>query len=328
MNQIKKIVKKTPFLSKIRNEFILLKEYYYDYRIFKSNYMFSKKNINKVEYNILLNVHGIEKGLSNKNIRFFGENKVKQLIEDLEYCSKNKDSFAYIMGISALHTYKKICENNNWTDKEIYKIVCEFILKSDFKDEKRIGTEIYNKKALLKGTKFDYFSFVSSRHSVRNYSESKIKNDDINKAIEIAIKTPTACNRQMIKVYNVENLELKKFIFKIGQGFSGFELDNASLFIITYDISANYFSGERNQGMFNAGLFSMNFVNGLHSLGIGSCFVQFGNSSKDEKKIKAMCHIPVNERIAVFIAAGYYSENSIIPLSSRKSLFDIYKKIN
>ena len=80
--------------------------------------------------------------------------------------------------------------------------------------------------------------------------------------------------------------------------------------------------------MLNAGFFSMNFVNGLHSLGIGSCFVQFGNSSKDEKKIKAMCHIPVNERIAVFIAAGYYSENSIIPLSSRKSLFDIYKKIN
>ena len=54
-------------------------------------------------------------------------------------------------------------------------------------------------------------------------------------------------------------------------------------------------AGERNQGWFNAGLVAMNFVNALHSLGIGSCFVQFGNSNQEEKDLKKLLNINKSE---------------------------------
>ena len=122
----------------------------------------------------------------------------------------------------------------------------------------------------------------------------------------MALKSPTACNRQMVKIYYVKSKEKKDYILKIGQGFSGFKYDGINIFVITFDINANYFVGERNQGWFNAGLVSMNFVNALHSLGIGSCFVQFGNTNKEEEKVKKILNIPSNERIAVLLSAGYY----------------------
>ena len=91
--------------------------------------------------------------------------------------------------------------------------------------------------------------------------------------------------------------------------------------------SKQTFIGERNQGYFNAGLFSMNFVNALHSQGIGSCFVQFGNSKKDENIIKKICGISSSERIAVLVSAGYYEENISAPKSPRKDKKDVFKII-
>lgn len=119
----------------------------------------------------------------------------------------------------------------------------------------------------------------------------------------------------------------KNIIINYGQGFGNFELENANIFIITYDTAAFHFIGERNQGYFNAGLFSMNFVNALHSQGIGSCFVQFGNSKKDENIIKKICGISSSERIAVLVSAGYYEENISAPKSPRKDKKDVFKII-
>ena len=89
-------------------------------------------------------------------------------------------------------------------------------------------------------------------------------------------------------------------------------------------MNANYFIGERNQGWFNAGLFSMNFANSLHSRGIGSCFCQFGNSATEEEYVKKLVGIPGNERIAVLISAGYYADECRVPYSPRKSLSDVF----
>ena len=71
----------------------------------------------------------------------------------------------------------------------------------------------------------------------------------------------------------------------------------------------------------------MNLVNAMHSLGIGSCFCQFGNSTKQEEQMKKLLNIPENERIAVIIACGYYVDECTIPYSPRKKIEDVYKKV-
>ena len=138
-----------------------------------------------------------------------------------------------------------------------------------------------------------------------------LKIEDIKEAIEIAKYTPSPCNRQYIKIHYYKGGKVKENVFKYSIGKTGFYLEGVNTFIITFDVNGLNWPGERNQGYFNAGLFSMNLVNAFHSIGIGTCFIQFANTVEEEEKLKHINKIPSNERIAVILFAGYYDDKSI-----------------
>ena len=131
----------------------------------------------------------------------------------------------------------------------------------------------------------------------------------------------------MCKIYFVDNSKLKEQVKKFAMGLGNFDLTGVNYFIVTFDVKAFHYSGERNQGWLNAGLFAMNFVNALHSLKIGSCFIEVGNSFKSEKELKKMLNIPECERVAVIITAGYYKKTFSILSRDRKEISMVYKKI-
>lgn len=324
---IKKIIKSLPGFNAI-NTMRKSRDFNKDKKLFLRNYMYSKGiTKDKIEYELLLEIHKLEKGFAVVNPRVFGIEKVKRIIELLkQYEHMNFDvNFSYNLGCSSLFEYKKFFEEHNWQETDAYKIVEEFLADKK-KPSERAGAYDLKIEDILVDSQIDYETFLKSRKSVRNFSDKKITEDIIKKATEMAILSPSACNRQMCKLYFAENEESKGVIEKYAQGLGLFDLSNASYVVITFDVSANYFIGERNQGWFNAGLFSMNFVNALHSLGIGSCFIQFGNTFKEEEEFKNKLNIPYTERVAVIITLGYYDKVSRIPYSTRKPMEEIYRK--
>lgn len=327
MNKIKQIIKKIPgfkFINNLRK----IPDFKSDKQFFLKNYMYSSpRTQEKIEYDMLLEIHKLEKGFAViNNVRPFGIEKIKRIIKDIGEYEKNnyKPSFAYNLAYSSLESYKKFYEEKKWNDKEEYKIVENFLEKSKEYIYIPVGAFNYKKEEFISKTKIDYDDFISCRRSIRNFSPQKLKQEDINKAVAMAIKTPTACNRQMCKIYYIKSEKGKKVIEKYAQGLGLFDLTNANYFVITFDISANYFTGERNQGWFNSGLVTMNFINALHSLGIGSCCIQFGNTFKEEKIFKSELSISESERVGVIVTAGYYDNISRIPFSTRKPIEEIY----
>lgn len=302
-------------------------DFFRDRKFFLKNFIFSKNTLRKNEYNIMLSIHQLEKGMTSSNLRPFGASKIENIIEIINGCPEiiNINNYVYNYAMSILSKYKDIYEKNNWINENEYVKVNKFLNGKEFNTINAGATEI-KKNDIKNAYDIDLYKFLSSRHSVRNFSSKKITDSDIDSVVNMAILSPSACNRQMCKVYYIKNDDAKEYVKKVAQGLSLFDTSNISFFIITFDVNANNFVGERNQGYFNAGLFSMNFVNALHSLGIGSCFIQFGNSFKAEKKIKQKLKITDSERIAVIIAAGYYDEVSKITFSTRKSKDDIYRE--
>ena len=71
----------------------------------------------------------------------------------------------------------------------------------------------------------------------------------------------------------------------------------------------------------------MSLVNGLQHKGIGSCILQWGNSIEEENMVKLRLTLPAQERIATIVAAGYYPEETVIPISARKKTTEIYHVI-
>lgn len=295
---------------------------------YKRNWMNSKKSISNIGYKILLDGHAIEKGMTSKAPRHFGIEKTNNIMYNLSLYDKNnwKKDFAYNFGLSILNKYNLFYEKNNWINQSEYQKTKEFLKNKEITED--LGGVINIKKdSFINEAMIDYDLFLSSRHSVRSYLNKELSENDVIKAVNMAIKTPTACNRQMCKIYNVSSLETKNIIYRYAHGLTNFDKKYIGIFVITYDVSSLCNEYEMYQGFFNAGLVSMNFVNALHSLGIGSCFLEYLNSSKDEAEMKKILNIPNNEQIAIMLAAGYYEDSIISPKSSRKSIDDIYRNV-
>ena len=147
--------------------------------------------------------------------------------------------------------------------------------------------------------------------------------DDVKAAVEMAKYSASACNRQYIKLHFYPSGKMRDNVIHYALGKGGLYLDGVNTFIVTFDVNGLSGIGERNQGYFNAGLYSTNLVNAFHSLGIGTCFIQFANSVKDEDDLKRKNEIPEYERIAVILFAGYYDEKSIFAVSPRKNVSEL-----
>lgn len=320
---MKEKLKKITFLVKIKKNLEMFIEYIHDYHFFRKNYMNNVHDMKSMSYEISLITHSIEKAFLNPKPRRFGIKKVYRLIEILNEINKNE--YSYKVGINILMAYKTFYEKNNWQNAEEYTNVSKFLSDKSDVIKYNIGKIDCNLENL--NFNVNYGDFLNDRHSVREFLNKKISDKDIEYAVNCAILTPSACNRQMCKIYYVDNSKLKEQVKKFAMGLGNFDLTGVNYFVVTFDVKAFHYSGERNQGWLNAGLFAMNFVNALHSLKIGSCFIEVGNSFKSEKELKKMLNIPECERIAVIITAGYYKKTFSILSRDRKEISMVYKKI-
>ncbi|HEM3617374.1 TPA: nitroreductase family protein [Streptococcus suis] len=320
-------LKKIPFIKRLGVKVKYGCEYYKDCDFFVRNYSNSKEEINKIGYNILLITHSLEKGMASEKPRVFGKKKIVDLLQLLNsYVEKggNVDDYPFVTGVNAVRSYVSYFNHMNWNlekSNEIYN----FLNKFKEVEKIQVGSYVVEKQEIIPTVKYN--DIISTRHSVRKFKNKRLSDSDILQAVDSALLTPTACNRQMVHINYVKDEKLSKKVISMCQGFSGFDVDSVNLFIITFDVNANYFVGERNQGWLNVGLVSMNFVNALHSIGIGSCFNQFGSTFKEEEEIKELLQIPKNERIGVLISTGYYEDEVTVLHSPRKKASDIYRVI-
>ena len=302
------------------------REYYYDKNFYRIHNMETEKTLNKLGYESIIHCHTLEKGMEHFELRPFAVQKTEHIMNIIKLESKfenYKNTFAYINGVNSLREYKKIYEEHNWIDKDEYKKVTNFLKDHEDVEKQKAGAYILTKKELENDYKIDYLKFVKSRHSLRNYKNETIKIEDVKAAVEMAKYSASACNRQYIKLHFYPSGKMRDNVIHYALGKGGLYLEGVNTFVITFDVNGLVTVGERNQGYFNAGLYSTNLVNAFHSLGIGTCFIQFANSVKEEEELKKKNDIPEYERIAVILFAGYYDEKSIFAVSPRKDVKEL-----
>lgn len=312
--KLMELLKKNRLIRSFGKKANIFRAFVHDELDFCKYYLESAEKNKDYKYSIMLLVHSLEKGMCMDNIRPFGYGKVKELLSILAQY-ENEDDFEYKLGVSILDAWLKCFRDNKWDMNPVYKQVAEFMC--DKKALMEAGCREYS----YTPCKLDREAFstaVGSRHSVRKFMNKELNLADLDMAIDCFIETPTACNRQMCRLLYVKDQTLKQALSKVVIGLPGFDISSTNFFVVTYDLAAFAYSGERQQGLFNAGLCTMNFVNALHVSGIGSCCLQWSNKYSEDKLIREKLGLGKSERIAVVIGAGYYMENNLIPSSVRK----------
>ena len=328
MSKVKAMLKKSVFLHRMFSKVRIYREFYRDANDYYSFNLEAAERNGDFRYRVMLLVHNLEKGMCMKNLRPFGQNKAAELMTILGKVGKeNAQQFEYQLGIGILNSWHAFFLEQGWNKEPIIQEVQRFVdtNPSCIFSAGYQGYVYKSNNADINGVSEG--QSVTQRKSVRDFEQKEIEESDLLFAVQSFVETPTACNRQMCKLYQVKNQKIKELLNQKVAGIHGFNLDAVSYFVITYDISAfsNYF--ERNQGNLNAGLVAMNFVNGLHSRGIGSCFLQWGTSRTDDIAVRYAMQLSDSERIAVIVGAGYYKVETMVPNSYRRPISNVYKII-
>ncbi|MDH3022468.1 nitroreductase family protein [Gordonia alkanivorans] len=157
----------------------------------------------------------------------------------------------------------------------------------------------------------------TSRRSIRDFSDRPVAREKIADFVEIASNTPSVCNRQpwRVRIYSGQRVQE---ILALHNGSAAFAMTIPHLAIVTVRTGLFSGSGERNQRWIDGGLFAMSLVWAAHSLGLGTCMLNWSRSNADTAKLRRVTSIREDEDVIVLIGFGYSAEETRVARSERR----------
>ena len=151
----------------------------------------------------------------------------------------------------------------------------------------------------------DFLELVSKRYSERNFSETPIEQEKLDKILESGRLVPTACNYQPQKFYILKSKKAVELVKSI----TPYTFNAPLIILVCYDTNIvwknrreeNYNSGEQ-----DIAIAATTMIYEAQSLGIHSLWIR-GFNSKDA--VKAF-NLPENIVPGMMLALGYPSEKS------------------
>ena len=284
---------------------------------------------------MLVEAHSVEKGLGLKNTapghsakpvtnlinKMFGYINRGYGLEDFAF----KETYRVI---SAYIEYQKKYDTSKFASfsdiERKFNVLTQQLspgLVMEIQKDLKGGSHIVPLHELLHGKDFDLKSFLQSRHSIRMYKNVPLKLVDVEKAVEIANLSPSACNRQPSKVYFTSEREIVFRVDELITGSSGFKGETPNYIIVTTD-RACFMNEEQYQWYINGGLYLSYLTIALHSLGIGSCIMQWKAFYKTENELKRLMGISAHEAIIAIVGCGYYQGDTKCIYAQRKAVGD------
>lgn len=277
-------------------------------------------DLQKTDFKAVKIYHRIEKSLSFRNRkRTSGISAHSDLQSFLVKQENSKQETTYHVNI-AKNVSKQFAEISR---QDFSHEISEF--KSD---ENKGGVLEVTSNSLNSGKLDDPEAFFLSRYSVRDFSKEQVPVDIVRRALKLAMKTPSVCNRHSWYVYHITSRELIDEYLQHQNGNKGFGHEIPSLLIIATDLKAFDTSSERYQHWIDGGMFAMSVVYAFHSLGLSSCCLNWSKNPGDDLKFKKKYSIKDSHSIITMMAVGNANEKIKVCASERAPLDTIYELRN
>lgn len=172
-----------------------------------------------------------------------------------------------------------------------------------------------------------FLDLANSRYSVRNYKNTPVPQEKINKCIEAARLAPSACNSQPWKFVIIDNPDIRESLAKAAfEGlldFNHFAYKAPVLALIVSERQTAFAKfgsivKRKNFSQMDVGITAEHFCLQATEEGLGTCMLGWFN----EKKVKKLLSIPKLKRIELIISVGF-SADANIPPKKRKTTEEI-----
>lgn len=293
-------------------------------RYLKFSRTLNADNESKLLGEITATYHVIEKGLCMPNRRkVFGESVANDLLNLLDrwIAAGYSERSQFLTACRVLVIYSSVVESEVVDSLKRSSNWPEILAMSELSEAG--GTISIKSRSMHRPGELSFAEVISSRRSVRMYSDKSIDKKDIIKSVNLALNSPSVCNRQSYRVHYYEDSKKISQLLGLQNGNRGFGHLAKGLLIITSDLSS--FSGvnERNQCFIDGGLFSMSLMLSLTDNNLVSCPLNWCRTNNDSKRLREVGKIPNSEEIIMLMTVGCPLNKYEIAASKKLDVKDI-----
>lgn len=171
-----------------------------------------------------------------------------------------------------------------------------------------------------------FVELAEGRHSVREYASTPVEHDLLDKVYQVAMKTPSVCNRQASRIYQITDPTVIETALGIQGGFRGYAVPPV-LLLITSDIRAFMNENERNEPFVDGGLFAMSLLYALEAYGLAACPLNAMFSHTQDIRTRKLLGVPDCEFPVMYIAVGNFPESVPVCRSTRRTAESVITRI-
>jgi nitroreductase len=166
----------------------------------------------------------------------------------------------------------------------------------------------------------DLVALARRRRSVRWFLPKPVPRELIDKALEVAAQSPSACNRQPFVFRIFDEPELVRHVASIPYGVIGYEHQIPVIVVVVGQLRNFFDARDRHLIHIDGALAAMSFVLALETLGLSSCCINWPDLPDREKKMAELLHLEADERPVMLIALGWPDPEGLVPRSVKKPL--------
>lgn len=149
----------------------------------------------------------------------------------------------------------------------------------------------------------EFCKVIENRFSVREYDEKTVEEDVLQRILEVFRTSPTAKNRQPVRLIVVKDKDMLEKI----DGISPCRYGATLAFLVCSDENEAWIDRKsHSRGEMDATIAATHIMLSCTNEGLGTCWVCLF----DEDKTRALFELPDNIKPQCFIMAGYPKENT------------------
>lgn len=280
---------------------------------------------------LIFQYHKLEKGLClpAESRRFFGADAAQNTCRLLREWSLNRADTAapvYRAAIETLRAWRDRCnETPPPSDHfvELFDEVDNILDAAPLDPTRQTPIPIH---ATESGA-FDHLQkLMLNRRSTRNFDGHPVDFTLVERAVEIAQYSPSACNRQPWHLHFYDEPDAIQAMLALQNGNTGFAHSIPLLAVVTADMTSFFDASERIEPALDGGLFLMSYLLALQSLGLSSCCLNWCVPPDTDRRGHEIGHIPPTEQILCFLAIGRARTGAMVPLSARRPVADVIRR--
>lgn len=329
----------TPWRTRLRAKYrrwrdwwALLRAMAYDHRMYAagSGLFRADRHPPSVEASLIKAYHRVEKGLALRDPRpGFGKDAVETVLQCISQLLRSGQvPLEAARACRALDEYvrfnKQVGADIGWMESRLSALRHQ--LPQGLTDQQG-GTIAVTRDSIHAASRLDLRPFFASRYSVRQFAAQDVDSALVLRAVEMAQKAPSVCNRQCAMVYAVYDPTKMQSLLQLQNGNRGFGEQAGCLLLVTARLDTLLSVGERYQGWIDGGLFAMSLIYALHSLGLGSCCLNWSVEPEADRALKQRAGIASDQQIIMLIAVGHLPDQLTVAQSPRRPIEQVLKTL-